>query len=64
MFWGRGDELWAEWQLWERKVRGTLGLSGEGIQGWLEVVGEQEKGKEKKTPIFQIWRETLFSFPD
>lgn len=35
------------------------GLRGEEIQGWLGVMGEQEKRKERKTPIVQIWKETL-----
>lgn len=40
----------------EKKPRG---LQGEGIQGRLGGVAEQEKGREKKMPIFQIWKEKL-----
>ena len=65
MIWGRGSELWTEGQLGEWKVRGTVGTKwrrneyqhGQELQGAREREGE-------KMPIFQIWRETLFSSLD
>lgn len=62
MIWGRGNELWTE--LGEWKMSGTVGTEWRRNPRMARSCERARKREGKKMPVFQIWGETLFSFPD